>query len=253
MVARELRLALYALGFLTRLPLGGALGRWVGHEPGMLARAARWFPLAGLVVGGVCAAVWLAAGAVVPPALAAGLALAAGIALTGALHEDGFADCCDGLGGHAPRERALEIMRDSRIGAYGALGLAFSVGLRWAALAALTPEAGAVALIVAHVWGRALMTATLALLPYARETGAAAEAAGVTRGAAGFALGAALVVGAAFGGVPALAACGAGLAAAGWTARRLRRRLGGHTGDGLGAVEQMGEIGVMIAFAGLAA
>ncbi|TYO88446.1 adenosylcobinamide-GDP ribazoletransferase [Oceanicella actignis] len=250
-LGRELRLIVGALGFLTRAPLPARLWAWAGHEPDRLARAARWFPLVGAAVGALCAAVWLAAGAALPAPLAAGLAVAAGVAATGALHEDGLADCCDGLGGHAGRERALEIMRDSRIGAYAGLGLIFSIGLRWAALAALEPAAGAAALIVAHAWARALMTGALAASDYARPTGAAAGAAGVTRAEAGAALGLALAIAAALGGAGAVAACGAGLVAGLWMLRLLKRRLGGHTGDGLGAIEQLGEIAVMTTLAGL--
>ncbi len=248
--ALELRLALYALTFLTRLPAPGPTRAWVGHAPDMLARSARWFPAVGLVVGAIAAAVWLAASAALPPAVAAGLALAAGIAVTGALHEDGLGDCCDGLGGHAPRERALEIMRDSRIGAYGAAGLVFSIGLRWAALAALDPASGAAALLIAHSGGRAMIAAALALAGYARTEGLATSAGGVESREAlvalAIALGVAVVLGLGAGALAFLVAA----IAAGVMLWRLVRRLGGYTGDGLGAIEQVAEVAALIVLAG---
>ena len=125
-LGREATRYLVAQQFLTRLPTPG----WVDYEPGGLARSARYFPLVGLVVGALSALIWLIFAPILPASLAAGLAIAVMILATGALHEDGFADCCDGLGGGANQERALEIMRDSRIGAYGAIGLVMVIGLR---------------------------------------------------------------------------------------------------------------------------
>ncbi|MEE3101345.1 MAG: adenosylcobinamide-GDP ribazoletransferase, partial [Pseudomonadota bacterium] len=124
---RELGLALYALQFLTRIPIPA----WVGHAPDMLARAARWYPVVGALVGLAAGAVYAGAATLgLAPLAGAALALAVSIALTGALHEDGLADTLDGLGGGATRERALEIMRDSRIGAYGAVGLGVALLVR---------------------------------------------------------------------------------------------------------------------------
>ncbi len=105
--------------FLTRLPVPVALD----HCDGRLARAAPWFPVVGLLVGGIAGGALLLAAAVLPMPLAAGFAIAAGVLVTGALHEDGLADCCDGLGGGRNREHALEIMRDSRIGTFAGIGL----------------------------------------------------------------------------------------------------------------------------------
>ncbi|MEM0944986.1 MAG: adenosylcobinamide-GDP ribazoletransferase, partial [Pseudomonadota bacterium] len=122
-MSRQLLLLATAVQFLTRLPVPAP-----GWEEDRLARAMRWFGAVGLLVGALTGALWWAASVALPAPVAAGLAIAGGIWLTGALHEDGAADTADALGGHASRERALEIMRDSRIGTYGAAALILSVG-----------------------------------------------------------------------------------------------------------------------------
>ncbi|MFV0474453.1 MAG: adenosylcobinamide-GDP ribazoletransferase [Pikeienuella sp.] len=243
---RELTLYLSAQQFLTRLPAPGR----IGHEEDRLARASRYFSLVGLVVGGVGALVWLAATGL-PPQAAALLALGAMAFVTGGLHEDGLADCCDGLGGGRTRERALEIMRDSRIGAHGALGLLFSVGLRAAALAALAPAAGATALIVAAMAGRAGIALVLAAGTYARAEGAAMTAMGARWPEAALAAGFAFIAGACAGWAGLLAVFVALALARLWLCW-LKRRLGGYTGDGLGAAEQIGEIAALLILAGAA-
>jgi adenosylcobinamide-GDP ribazoletransferase len=243
--ATEIRLFLTGAEFLTRLPVP-LLGH--GERP-PLARAAKYFPLVGLLVGAIAASVWLLASGL-PPALAAGLSIGAGLLATGALHEDGFADCCDGLGGGATRERALEIMRDSRIGAYGAIGLILSIGLRWAALAALDPWAGAAALLIAHSTSRAMIAVTLAVAGYARSEGLAISAAGVENREALAALAIAGFAALALGLGAGLLAFLAGGAAAAFMLWRLIRRLCGYTGDGLGAVEQVAEIAALVVLAG---
>ena len=243
----ELSLLSAAVMFLTRLPVPTP----ADPPEDQLARAARLFPVAGLIVGLVTGCVWIVMLQLVDAGIAAGLALAAGIVITGALHEDGLADTCDGVGGGATRERALEIMRDSRIGAYGAIGLMISIGLRWTALASLTPWAGFAALIAAHVIGRTMIVAALASTDYAREDGAARSVAGgVVPGEAAIALGLAFIIVCVFAGWPGFyALCLGGLAGV-LTIALLVRRLGGYTGDGLGAVEQVTEIVALIALAG---
>ncbi len=108
---QQLRLFFIALQFFTRLPIP----RWVGFQPEWLQHASRYFPLVGCVVAAVAAGVYALAALVLPAPLAAVLSTAASIYVTGAFHEDGFADTCDGLGGGMTRERVLEIMKDSRV------------------------------------------------------------------------------------------------------------------------------------------
>ena len=245
-VRDELGLFLTAAGFLTRLPVPG----WVGWAEDRMLRASRYFATVGALVGLGGGLVWWLAGQIAPAAVAAGLALAAMVLLTGALHEDGLADCADGLGGGETGAQALEIMRDSRVGSYGALALVLSVGLRWAALASLAPGWGVLALVLAGGIGRAVMVPATALANYARREGLGASVAG---GASAVelaaALGTALVLGV-VGGWPGLLALGLAMAVAGGFLLYMVRRVGGYTGDGLGAMAQLGEIAVMVVLAG---
>lgn len=245
-----------ALAWLTRL----AVGRWLPRQPVALVRAAWAFPVVGALVG-------LAAGAVLAGALGLGLspllggflAIAVMIALIGGLHEDGLADYVDGMGART-RERALDIMRDSRIGAYGVLALVFSVGLRVAGVAALAAVSGWLALaglIAAAALSRAGMVAALAGLPAARHDGLGHAAGRPGRGVVAIAV----VIGVAAAIWPAVllarplawfaAVFCCGLAQI-WLARQARRRLGGQTGDVLGAIQQVGEIAALIALSACA-
>lgn len=129
----ELRLMLIALQFLTRVPVPA----WVGFEPAWLQACMRYFPLVGALVGLAGALVLAASAFWWPPMVAVILSMAFTVWLTGGFHEDGLADTCDGLGGAVSRERALTIMKDSRIGSYGALGLILLLLLKAAVLASL--------------------------------------------------------------------------------------------------------------------
>lgn len=192
------------------------------------------------------------------PWIAALLAVAAGVAMTGGFHEDGLADTADGLGGGQTRARRLEIMKDSRLGSYGALTLGLTLALRVAALAmlvSLSPWVAAVALVASHGLGRAAAVAAMALMPYGGDPGMAKEGRPDRASIAGLAVAvlvalwplALLPVAAGVVGVTAGLAVGAVPA---WQAQRL---IGGRTGDVLGAVEQMFEVGFLLAVAGLLA
>ncbi|RZL97119.1 MAG: hypothetical protein EOP73_26145, partial [Variovorax sp.] len=135
--ASGVRHFLLALQFFTRIPVTGRLARWVGYSPAMLRASAAHFPAVGWVVGAIGALAFALASVLWPPAVAAVLATVATVLATGAFHEDGLADVADGLGGTQDRARALEIMRDSRIGAFGAIALVLALGLKLATLAAL--------------------------------------------------------------------------------------------------------------------
>ncbi len=252
--AEELRLLLTALQFLTRLPVPA----WTGFTPQRLNRCVRHFPLVGALVGAAGAAVLLAAAAWWPPLVAAVLGVMATAWLTGAFHEDGLADTFDALGGSAGRERALAIMKDSRIGSYGALALALVLGLRVALLAALVPHGAAAAaagVVLAHALGRGGAVALMGLLPYAGDAEHAKArplATAVRRVDVAIALGSslALAAGAAALGVPpsrTLAAVAAAALAVAVLRAWLARRLGGYTGDTLGATEQLVECAVLLA------
>ncbi len=221
-------------GLLTRLPVGWLVPVGSLYRPG---RAVWTYPLAGLAVGGVAAGAFWTAGRIgVPPLPAAIWSVAASVLLTGGLHEDGLADTADGFGGGGTRERRLEIMRDSRIGSYGAVALVLSLGVRAAAIAALPPARAWMPLLVAGALSRAAMLPVLGLLPPARADGLGrmvgrvpplALAAGVVI-ASGVAL-ACVPPSAAAVALAAAAAVGSAVAALAW------RRIGGQTGDVLGA------------------
>jgi adenosylcobinamide-GDP ribazoletransferase len=246
-LAEEWIVFLLALQFLTRLPLPAELG-W---SEARMAATPRWHPAVGALVGAAAAAVYWAAVQVFPPLLAVLLSTAAGVLLTGAFHEDGFADACDGLGGGTTREHALAIMRDSRLGTYGALGLGLIVAGKVAALAALPPAAVPVVLVAGHAASRASSAAVLATSAYVRDHGTGKPVAGGI-GPRGLVLalgtGAAAVLALALV-LPAATVAGAlaGLGLGHWAMRRVfERRLGGYTGDCLGAVQQTSEVGLYL-------
>lgn len=270
MLREELRLVFVALQFLTRVPVPHWVGR-DGWDAGWLNRAVRHFPLVGAAVGGFGATVALAALALWPPPVAAALSVAATLWLTVAFHEDGLADTADALLGAAPRERALAIMKDSRIGTYGAAALGLGLLLRVALLAALLradPLVAAAVCVAAHAGARAAAVLLMALLPYGGDEGHAKArplaravrrrdaACAALPAVAALALPAAVAAlePARADAVFALALRGGAAAAAllllvALARASLRRRLGGYTGDTLGACEQLGEIAVLLAFA----
>lgn len=236
------------IAFFTRLPLPH-----LDFRGRTLADAIWAAPVVGLAVAAIasaaCAlAIWLG----LPAGPAVALALAAAMLATGCLHEDGLSDVADGFGGGATRERKLEIMRDSRIGSYGTAALIVSLLLRWSALAALAgPAQLLAALAAAHCASRALPGALMHILPPARTDGLSASAGIVSRETA--------LLGAAIGAVSLLAL---GFAAAvvalillvllliGFSAL-CRRQIGGQTGDTAGALQQLGEIAVLLVAAAL--
>ena len=259
----QLRLFFIALQFLTRV----AIPRWVGFEPEWLHHSARYFPAVGACIGAVGAGVFGAAQIFFGPVVAALLCIAATVLLTGGFHEDGLADTCDGLGGHVSRERALEIMKDSRIGAYGAMGLVLMLGLKAATLSGLgsvSVWAAMAALLVAHTTSRTATVWMIAWLPYAGDEAHAKAkplaqrarssdvlvacfttllVAGVVLWADGYGLG--------IGAWPVLAASLlAALLMLLWCSRWLNKRLGGVTGDTLGATQQLVEVAMLLAWLG---
>jgi adenosylcobinamide-GDP ribazoletransferase len=247
---QQVRLFFIALQFFTRLPIPA----WVGFEASWLQHASRYFPLVGAVVATIAAGVYYAAALVLPAPVAAVLSTAATIYATGAFHEDGFADTCDGLGGGMTRERVLEIMKDSRVGAYGAIGIVCMLAAKLAGLALLPPREAIAALFLAHPLSRLAATSLIWKLDYVRGEGKAKPLAQqMTSFEFAIASAGALLPGAvllATGLASAGAVLGAllaALAAALWLGRKFVRRLGGYTGDCLGAVQQVAEAFIYIA------
>jgi adenosylcobinamide-GDP ribazoletransferase len=233
------------ISLATILPVGPTMP----VDDGEVARASWTLPVAGLLVGVVGAAVYSMARSLdLTPGVSAMLALASTISLTGALHEDGLADTADGLGGGKTRERRLEIMRDSRIGTYGACALVISVVLRWSALAAIAePRSAAIAFLLAHAAARAGLPAFMALVPPARFDGLSARAGQPTRPSAAIAVGLGAVI-LAFGFGPGKALFAVVLLAliGVLTAWLAIKQIGGQTGDILGTFEQLAETAVLL-------
>jgi adenosylcobinamide-GDP ribazoletransferase len=236
-----------ALMLLSRLPVPVRLTVPRG------ARAAWAWPLAGALVAALAALAGIGALAVgLPQGVAAGLALAAGVLLTGALHEDGLADTADGLWGGSTRDRRLEILRDSRIGTYGVVALVLGLGLRWQVLAVLVadPWALAAAMVAAAALSRAAMAGVARALPPARPDGLSVATGRPPPGAVVLGGGIALALGLGLTGpAGAVAALAAALAAA-LVAGLARARIGGQTGDILGASQQLAEIAVLLVLLG---
>jgi adenosylcobinamide-GDP ribazoletransferase len=241
-IADDLRICLL---FSTRLPIPHSMPV-AGAD---IARASWALPLIGMLIGLIgAAAYWIAFELGLPALVCAALALVATLAATGCLHEDGLADAADGLFGGRDREERLAIMRDSRIGSYGACALTISLILRTGALAGLAgPAAVALALIGSHAGARAMMPPFLQLVPAARADGLAAGAGRPPQPRAALAtlLGIIAVI-AALGTRRGLLAL-LPLIALFVAMRRLCLRLiGGQTGDAAGALEQLSEVLILL-------
>lgn len=236
-----------AARYLTILPVGRGGGpAAAGGEMEALGRAAGWFPLVGLVMGLVVAGADVLAGWLFPPLLAALLALTAWKLLSGGIHLDGLADCLDGLGGRDPEQR-LAIMRDSRIGSFGAIGLILVLLLEVVALSEIGPRRRWRLLLAAPVVARALPVAIARLFPPARPGGQGARFAAAVRPAAvPLALAVAAVTAAASLGAMGLVAFGLAALASLTAARLVAFRLGGVTGDVLGASVEVAELTMLV-------
>lgn len=238
-LARELRALHQAAMFFTRIPLP-PLRSW---EQADLQRSIAYFPLVGWIIGGAGALAWWGAMHLWSPALASGISLVTTLLLTGAFHEDGFADVCDGFGGGSTKERVLEIMRDSRVGAFGAIGITVMLGLKWQCVAALPPLLAPATIIAAHALSRAAAVSLQLNLPYVREEVGKAKplATGVskTRCAVAIVLGLVPMILLPAHCAPALVAV---MVARVFLHQWFRYRLGGYTGDCLGAAQQVTEV-----------
>ena len=234
-----------AWAFLTRLP-GGAHP----ETDRDLGRSVPWFPVVGVVVGALSGAVYWALHGPLGAPLAAVLAVAVGAVATGCFHEDGLADTADALGG-ASRERRLEIMKDSRVGAFGVLALVLSTLVRVFAVSSLAATDGLVALVVAHMLGRTMAVSLMAVGPAAAGTGLGhSYAAHLPRAWTAVAVVVSSAVAASLGlpGAVSLAAAASGAVLVGLIAWRA---FGGVTGDVLGATEQVAEMAVLVSAAAL--
>lgn len=239
---RERDLFFIALAFLTRIPIPAV----TPYSTAYMNASARYFPGIGMVVGGVGAAVFLAAVQIWSTALAVALSMIATIMLTGAFHEDGLADSCDAFGGGWQRQQVLSIMKDSRIGTYAAVGLIAILSVKFLALDAIArPAKIAAVLVVGHCWSRLLTISYLYDLCYVRDDDSSKVKPMATQLSGGALAVAALTA------IPSLllirpqqaVAIIAVLLLWRWLfARYLQRRIGGYTGDCLGCAQQVAEV-----------
>jgi adenosylcobinamide-GDP ribazoletransferase len=258
----QIKLFLIALQFYTRIPITGRLALWSDYSSARLSISTRYFTLAGIVIGASCAAAYWLAHLFFPDAIAVVISVAVGVLMTGAFHEDGWADFCDAFGGYNSRTRTLEIMTDSRIGSYGAIGLILLLLLKVVSLNSMTPLATVAALCIMHPLSRAFAVLIMASLPYAKPDDES-KAKPIAQGLAGKDLAIAMAI--------ALISSGALLAYSiqhgafnirnavvagvlmsfGWWRLRslMKARLQGYTGDALGATQQLTEC---LGYAGLA-
>jgi adenosylcobinamide-GDP ribazoletransferase len=250
----ELRLFFTAVMFYTRLPVPS----WTGYSDDQLNRSTKYFPLVGALDGGVIALTIWAAHHLFPTPVAVILGLAAGVLLTGAFHEDGFADVCDGFGGGRTPEKTLEIMKDSRVGAFAAIGLVLLFALKIATLTALLDislTAGLAVLVFAHVASRWTAATLIMTHAYARQDlSSKVKPIGRQLSPGGFTLATFWLLPAAalLWRTPwAIAALVPAYLAKAVLGRWFTRRLGGYTGDCLGATQQVAELVILLGVLGL--
>ncbi|ABM35960.1 adenosylcobinamide-GDP ribazoletransferase [Polaromonas naphthalenivorans] len=267
---------LLAVQFFTRIPVTGRLADWVGYSPGMLRASAVHFPGIGVVVGGAAAAMFALLQLLLPdttftPLVAAAFSTVATVWLTGGFHEDGLADVADGLGGSYDRERALEIMKDSRVGAFGAMALVLALLCKVALLALLgsveaVPEAGeapafsswyvCAALWTGHIVSRGLPLVMIWRLPHVGDIAISKSkpladqiSAGGLAIAFSWCFGALALASLALDAINLIVACGFSVLALLGLLRFFRRRLQGFTGDCLGTTQQVCEIAFYLGLA----
>lgn len=257
---RELKRFLIALGFFTRIPIPG----WVGYQPEELNRSSRYFPLAGLLVGALCAAALFGLSQFLPDSLAVLISMGLSLILTGGFHEDGLADCADAFGGGWEIESILRIMKDSRLGSYGVLTMVMALMIKFSALQFLLGLhlwLALLALLVAHPLSRASSLWIMARLDYVRDdqTSKAKPVAQEMNRVD-------LLIGSLCGLLPSIVL--AGLYPSLWSVlivslvwsvviawvagRYFSDRLGGYTGDCLGAAQQISELGIYCIFCAFA-
>jgi adenosylcobinamide-GDP ribazoletransferase len=228
--------------FLTRVPIGSA-----AHDHEVMHRAPAWFPTVGAVIGVIAGGTYAGAAWLAGPFAGAAVAIAVGALVTGAFHHDGLADMADAFGGGWSVEQRLEILKDSRHGTYGVVALVAALVIQVGALESLDRWQGCTMLVVAHTLARAGAVALLRWAPRAPRPGLGTDyAQALGPAATAFALVSALAIGATLLGplvgwtVLAVAVAAIGV---GWLAHR---KIGGISGDVLGAAEQVGETLVLV-------
>jgi len=260
---RQALLFVVAIQFLTRLPVPNI----EGFQTSWLSESARYFPVVGALVGVIGVGVWWLSSMAFPPAVAIGLMMSASLLFTGAFHEDGFADVCDGFGGGRTCESVLAIMKDSRVGAYGAIGVAMILGLKWSVLASLPYATFPLIVVAAHIASRWCAIGIIWRLQYIRPDAEAkskplADSLDGGNWLLSGLLGAiVLLPGFLLIDPPVrsrlafvlLAALALSLIGTIFAGAYFRKRIGGYTGDCLGAAQQLAELSFLLTTLGILA
>jgi adenosylcobinamide-GDP ribazoletransferase len=247
---RELTILLTAVMFYTRIPCP----KWIDHDPAYITLATRYFPLIGWIVGSIYAMAIVLLSQIIPVSVSIVLALCIGILLTGAFHEDGFADVCDGFGDGWTKEKILLIMKDSRVGTYGVVGVLMILGIKVLTtyeLSTNTVDVTSVFLIIvsSHTLSRMMSVVVIRFQRYARDEGDASKAKPVAAGIndVSFVIALLIAVSPLFlliirTQVVWISALVPMLAMTIYLMRYFKRWIGGYTGDCLGAVQQVNEV-----------
>lgn len=227
--------------FYTRFPVGNIKG-W---NETMLNKSTRYFPLVGIFVGGVAALVFFSAGKVFSVHLAVLLSMFASVFFTGAFHEDGFADFCDGFGGGTSPEKVLSIMKDSRIGTYGTVGLIFMLAAKWIVLSEFNYQQLPLIIIAGHSVSRVFPVILIYTSKYARldatsKTKPVGKADSVFSFLFAAVSGLAILI--AFNWIKIVVSISSLLLITFIFRKYIIRKIGGYTGDVLGALQQISEV-----------
>jgi len=243
---REWRLFSLAIGFFTRLPMPSV----PDFQESDLNHSVKYFPLVGLLVGALAALVYWLAAKILPIEIAVILSMIVTIYATGCFHEDGLADAADGLGGGWEKEQVLTIMQDSRIGSYGAAALVMALLTKFTLLGHISPMLVPMVLITGHALSRYAAVLVIYTQVYVRSSGKSKPLA--TKLSAGE-----LILASLFGLVPLvflsvhlLWALLPVVLVWAWFSHKLKRRIGGYTGDCLGAMQQLTEIAFYLGILG---
>lgn len=247
LLRQQFTLFFTALQFYTRLPAP----QWVFYKPENLSLSTGYLPLIGWIVGMVAAGIWWGANYLTNPSIAILCSMILSILLTGAFHEDGFADVCDGFGGGWTRDKILEIMKDSRVGTYASVGLILILALKFSLLQSISDHGNRImgVLVSGHALSRLMPVFVIYMLPYARDTDSKAKPVAEKPPFSVLMMAIGLGVAPLFGmvlwlGQPWLLAViiFTGLLTIG-LARYFKKWIGGYTGDCLGAIQQVCEVG----------
>lgn len=244
---KQLHIFLNAIMFYTRIPVPKSLP----YSDEILNRSTRYFPFIGWIVGGIGAAAFYGLQFVFPPELAILLSMLVTIFVTGAFHEDGFADFCDGFGGGYTRERILTIMKDSRIGTYGSVGLIGMLATKFMSLHSIDVATVPLILVAGHALSRLMPILVIYTSTYSRDD-ATSKTKPIGKKGKVFDFSLALFFGLAFlAFIPlsySLAVLPILLLTTFIFRRYITRKLGGYTGDCLGALQQIAEVEFYLGF-----